>query len=191
MIPFIFRTMWRFFTGLHMDGRRRHNSSGSVLPQYSGYFWNRYGRKRKAFIRHLSFWLALGMGYGLLFQRHITEYAILAVTPFIIWWISSKILNALTQVTKFHDGDGVMETYRIVRPKVRCWITSHKPSKWRVSLPDGGPVPPEIARAILAENAEDNGEPIMGMRLPKAVPGGNNEGKLPARKGRNPYRRAS
>lgn len=158
------RYVWRFFTGLHLDGKRRKTGRGSVLPQYSGYFWNRYSRGRRAFFRNLMFWITLGTSYGLLFDRKITEFVLLAVSPFVLFAGCRKLLDAFTQVVNFSDTDGVTERYRIVRPKIRRWIGAHKPIKNRVALPDGGPVPPDVARAILADNMEENGEPILQLR---------------------------
>lgn len=181
---------WRYFTGLHMDGKIRKTARhGTVLPRYSSYFWNRYSRRRKALWRHAAFWCVLAIVYGLIFARGITVFAILAATPFAGFAFMRKLIDMLTQVVAFQDGDGVKSNYRILRPQIRKRLTKHRPAKVRVSLPDGGPVPPEVARAILADNAEDHGEPILGMRLPTALQ--MEAGNAPQRPKRNAYRRKS
>jgi hypothetical protein len=160
------RLLWRFFTGLHLDGKRRSRGRGAatVLPQYSDYFWNRYSRQRRALWRNLLFWVTLLATFGLIIDRHLTIYAILAFTPFAVMFASKKLLDSLTMVTNWSDSDGVSSKYRILRPKVRRHIARLKPAKIRVGLPDGGEVAPDVQRAILAENAEDHGEPITNLR---------------------------
>jgi hypothetical protein len=179
---------WRYFTGLHMDGKLRKTAKhGTVLPRYSSYFWNRYSRKRRALWRHVAFWGGLATAYGLVFDRNVTVYAALCFAPFVAFALIRRLVDMLTQVVAFQDGDGVRSNYRVIRPQIRRWITKHRPAKVRVSLPDGGPVPPEIARAIMAENAEDGGEPILAMRVPTELQ--MEAGNEPKRIGRNAYRR--
>lgn len=73
-------------------------------------------------------------------------------------------MRALTQVVEFKDADGAVNSYRIPRPAVVRALRNAKPARVRAKLPDGGEVPPEVARTVLAENAEDHGEPITIMR---------------------------
>lgn len=190
MLYTIWVLAWRYFTGLHMDGRTRKTARhGTVLPRYSSYFWNRYTRRRRAMWRHAAFWCVLATGYGLVVARGLTVDAVLWATPFAVFILFRKLVDMLTQVVSFQDGDGVKTNYRILRPQIRKRLTKHRPAKIRVSLPDGGPVPPEIERAILADNAEDHGEPILEMRLPTELQlEAGNETRRPRR---NAYRRKS
>ena len=160
----VFRWTYRFFTGLHLDGKIRKPRRGPVFPRYSNYFWNRYSRSKRALIRNIIFWFGLAIGYGLLVDQGLTEFLLLAASPFFCLWGFFKVVNSLTMVTSWTDSDGNTEKYRILRPRVRKWLKVHKPSKLRISLPDGGPVEPDIERAMLADNAESNGEPITGLR---------------------------
>lgn len=159
----MWKIIYRYFTGLHLDGKLRQ-SRGLVLPRYTDYFWNRYSRKRRALWRNLGFWGLAALTYGLLTDRGITTFAVSAFAPFLAFTIARKILDALTQVTSYADSDGVTERYRVIRPKVLRWIRKVRPPKVRVALPDKGAIPPDIARAIMAENAEDGGEPITNLR---------------------------
>jgi hypothetical protein len=162
----VWHILWRYFTGLHLDGkvRRTNRSGGSVLPRYSNYFWNRYSRRRKALWRNLFFWGIVLTMFGFSADRKLTIFALLAFTPFAGFVILRQLSSIFTQIVNYSDSDGVTEKYRVIRPQIRRRITSLKPAKFRISLPDGGPVPPEIQRAIMADNAEDGGEPITSMR---------------------------
>lgn len=168
-----------------MDGITRQHGRGSVLPRYSNYFWNRYSRKKRAAIRHLLFWVTFGIVYGALVDWGATRYALLAVTPFILSRIVIKAVNLLTQEVKFTDSDGVTDSYRIMRPRVMAQIKKLKPPRIRLGLPDNGPVPQNLERAIMADNAEDHGEPIMSMRLAKEI----QEAESDTRAGANAHKR--
>lgn len=155
---------WRFFTGAHMDGKFRRHRNGSVLPRYRDYYWNRYSRPKRALIRNICFWVLTGFLYGAKVDWPDTKYAILCVLPFALWRVWVKILNAVTQKTTFTNSDQMTEVYRTLRPKWRRRIARLKLTKIRWRLPDGGPVDPETARAVLAENAVEGGAPITMLR---------------------------
>lgn len=153
----------RFFTGQHLDGKRR-SQRGRVLPRYADYFWNRWSRKRRALWRNLVFWAIAGFAIGWFIDRPLALFSVAAFTPFAILWAINRGLNAVSIVVSFADSDGVTDRYRVVRPAVRRKISRVRPARWRVRLPDGGPVPPDLARAILADNAESGGSPVTSLR---------------------------
>lgn len=174
-IPLPFRLLWRFFTGSHLDGKQRRRPRGTVLPRYTNYFWNRYSRPKRALWRNAIFWATIGFTYGLLFDRKFTSFVGLALLPFAGLAIFRKTLDSLTQVVRFQNSDGVSENYRILRPQIRQKLATLKPAKIRVKLPDAGPVPPDLERAIQADNAEEHGEPIMNLRLMELMANGEND----------------
>lgn len=159
----LIRLIWRFFTGAHLDGKIR-NIDGRVKPMFSDYFWNRFSRRRRALWRNLGILVSGFLTFGLFENRPMTVFCVLAFLPFALWSIMRKILNTLTSVTNYTDSDGVTEKYRVLRPKYARIIRRMKLPKWRISLPDGGPVNSEDAKVILADNAESHGEPITGLR---------------------------
>ena len=160
---------WRFFTGSHMDGKYRSHRNGSVLPRYRDYYWNRYSRPKRALIRNLCFWVLVGVLYGWRTDWPDTKFAVFSVIPFLGWrgWV--KLVNVFTMQTRFTDSDQHEEVYRIMRPVWRKRIARLRPPKVRWKLPDGGVVDPQIARTVLAENAEDGGAPITSLRRAETV----------------------
>jgi hypothetical protein len=158
-------TAWRFHTGHHMDGRRRQTGSGKVLPQHADYFWNRYSRKRRAAWRNGFFVLAVLATFGLLKFRTDTIFLAFSLVPFLLFRVAGKLRKVYFHNVSFHSGDGESVHYWVLRPKYKRWIRKLKPAKVVVDLPDGGPVPPEFARAILADNAESGGAPVASLRM--------------------------
>lgn len=152
--------VWRFYTGLHMDGKVRKTRGGSVLPRYSDYYWNRFSRRRKALWRNTAFWGFSASAFGYFFDRPDTVFAVLAITPFLVFLVGWKIVNIVTMPVISTDGDGVQQRYRIVRPQIRRRFKRWHLPRWRVSVPADHTPPPEIQRAILADNAESGGSPI-------------------------------
>ncbi len=165
------RILWRFFTGAHMDGKKRQRGRrGAVSPLYRNYFWNRYSRPRRAAWRNGIFWSLVLIAYGMTQDSGATIYGILAVTPFLGLWVSRKLLIIFTQVNRFTNSDGVPETYRSLRPKYsrRVWAIKAK-IRFRVHQPLVETITDPTERAaILALNAEEHGEPITALGRPMA-----------------------
>jgi hypothetical protein len=159
------RYIWRFMTGLHMDGKRRqHHGKTTVMPQYRDYFWNRYTRWQRARWR-ISVVLGL-LGFAILYFHHrgFAQFIGAAFLPFLGYWIWRKILATFTIIQPFTDHDGVRKEYRTLHHKWHRELQKVKPRRFAISLPDDGPVDPEVAKAILAENAESYGSPITSLR---------------------------
>lgn len=158
---------WRFYSGHHMDGQRRRLATGKVMPQHTDYFWNRYSRPKRAFWRNLVFIFLSFLTYGLLYHETITIFCLLTFVPFVISRIFGKLGKTFTQVVYHSDADGFQTHYRVLRPKYRALLLRLKPTRIRFSPPDGGPVPPEYQKTILAENAVEHGDPISSLRIPR------------------------
>lgn len=155
---------YRYFTGAHMDGKKRQHGNGSVLPRYRDYYWNRYRRGKRALIRNLCFWVLVGVLYGWRTDWPDTKFVVFSVIPFLLFrgWV--KLVNVFTMQTRFTDSDQHEEVYRIMRPVWRKRIARLRPPRVRWKLPDGGPIASDDARPILAENAVDGGAPITSLR---------------------------
>lgn len=165
-IPVI-RLLWRHFTGLHYDGRRRKNGrGGKVLPQYRDYYWNRYSRGRRAAWRHGLTWGLLGITYGLIVARSITLWCLLAWVPFICVWAGAKTLRHVARRVTAIDHDGVSETYWTLRPKYAAYVRRVRSWRWRWHGPVDEPLPALYERPTLAQIADDGGEPVTRLRRP-------------------------
>lgn len=165
----LIRLIWRFFTGAHLDGRLRKHRGGPVKPMFADIYWNRISRRKRALWRNLGFFGFWFLAFGLLTDRTLTVFCVLAILPFIFARFVKLAFNRFTMVTKATTGDGVIEEYRTLRPKYAKRIKRLKPRPFRLQLP--GPegvtrsATVEESRTVLAVNAEDKGEPIISLQL--------------------------
>jgi hypothetical protein len=155
---------WRYFTGAHMDGKIRRHRNGSVLPRYRNYYWNRYGRGKRAAIRNLCFWVTVGFLYGYKTDWPDTKFAVVSILPFAGFIVWRRLVHIFTMQTRYSDINGNVEVYRVIRPAWRRRFARLRPPKIRWRLPDGGPVSTEEAKPMLAENAIEGGAPITSLR---------------------------
>ena len=163
------KLMYRFLTGLHMDGKqRKHFHTGKVMPQYKDYFWNRYTRPRRAFLRLLISWLFIAILIGLREERALTTYLMLACVPFIGAYLWYKAVQHFTQLTKYTNGDGVEGKYITLRPKYARRLTKLR-YHIRVHAPDDKPVPADWMKPTLAQLAEDGEAPVRQLRMPRTL----------------------
>jgi hypothetical protein len=165
------RYVWRFGTGLHMDGKRRARRNPgtgkySVLPTYKPYYWNRYSRARKTAWRHGLLWPGLAAIYGSFVAPKDVVFSVLAILPFLCFWLWRKALKIFTQTSRTTNSDGVEEIFRSLRPKYYRKVQKIRTRRFRLAPPDSDMVEPEIGKAIMAENAEDGGSPVISIRRP-------------------------
>lgn len=183
------RFLYRYFTGLHLDGKvRKLPQSKKVKPQFKNYFWNRYSRPKRAAWRMAGFIVFVGIPAGYILDWWLTRFVLLSVSPFVALWLAKKLLNELTTVTRFTDSDGATDQYRSLSRKwfrrwqrIRGW-------RFKVAPPMAEAMMPGTAEhmAILAENAEDGGAPVVRLERPlglaelqmtEGAPGGSGGGR--------------
>lgn len=165
------KLLYRFATGLHMDGQRRHNPrTGHVLPHYRNYFWNRYTRSRRAMWRHTILWGLVLIAFGLKVDRSVTLYWLAASVPFIVACFVYKITAHMTMRVRTTDSDGVPQSYRTLRPKYSRRVK--RVAAWRVKIhpPSDQPIPPDWEKPIKAQLAEDGVTPVTSIRQAFAPP---------------------
>ena len=166
----MWRLLWRFLTGLHLDGKTRRHPNGKVKPQFKNIYWNRIGRPRRAGIRLLTVGIMLGIMVGRYADWWLTRFVLLAISPFACLWLARNIAKRLAQRVSFHDGDGVATTYWTLKPKYAQRVRALKQWRFHWFPPETTVITPDQpeARAILADNAESGGEPATMMRRPLA-----------------------
>lgn len=167
IITFIFPYLWRYFTGAHMDGKRRANrQNGKVLTIYRDYYWNRYSRQRRAAWRHGITWSMLALAFGLVVNKSATMFCVLAMVPFVLVWFGWKVRGHLARRMRHVDDDGVEDVYWTLRPKYSRMI--RKASRMRIKLRHSGdlPINAELERPILAQLAEEGIGDVRTLRRP-------------------------
>lgn len=158
--------LYRFLTGLHMDGKNRKNyRTGKVLPQYKDYFWNRYSRPRRLLWRLVISWLFIAILIGLREERAVTTFLMLACVPFIGAYIIRQTKRHYMQTVKVTSAEGAEERYVTLRPKYARRLTKLR-FHIRVNPPGDKPVPPDWERPIRAQMTE----PVQQLRMPLQPP---------------------
>lgn len=179
--------LYRFLTGLHMDGKtRRHPQSTKVKPQFKDWWWNRTTRPRRVAIRLAITGALLGIAIGRFADWWLTLFVLTALSPFALLVILRFIVNKLTVVTSFHDSDGAPERYRHLRPKYARRVRAIRGWRFKIHGPTADtiqPGTPEYMNA-LAENAEDGLEPVTRMARPLGIADMQAEEAAPKGKGR-------
>lgn len=162
--------LWRFFTGHHMDGKRRKNyASGKVLPQYRDYAWNRLTRPQRAWWRLLVIWALSLLGYGLVVHRAATLYVLVASIPFVVAFMLYRAVQRFTVRSNF-THDGVTETHRTLRPKYYRRLMRLRRWRFKLRPPTDEAIPPDWERPIKAQLAEDGVAPVTTLRRPLQPP---------------------
>lgn len=166
------KLIWRFATGLHMDGKHRQNyRTGHVLPQYRNYYWNRYRRWERAWWRFLAVWALSLIGYGLVAYYAITIYCLCAATPFIIAIGIHKFLKHTTIRVRTTTTDGIPISYRTLRPKHYRRLRNIKNAlRFKIRPPADAPIPPEWEKPIRAQLTEDGEGDVRVLRRPLEQP---------------------
>lgn len=164
------KILYRFITGLHLDGKQRRNfRTGKVMPQYRDYFWNRYSRPRRAFYRICGTTIVIAILYGAKQNVAATQYCLLAFVPFLVAWISAKTIRRLTQRIRYQDSSGAQSTYITLKPSIARRLTKLR-VHIRVHPPGDKPVPGEWEKPIRAQMAEDGIAPVQSLRMPIEQP---------------------
>lgn len=161
--------MYRFLTGLHMDGKtRRLAQSTKVKPQFKPIWWNRTTRPRRAGIRIGTVLVIAGIAFGRIVDWPLTSFVLLAVSPFVALAVLQFVLRKLTVVTTFHDSDGAPERYRHLRPKYAKRVRALRARRFKLHPPTADAIMPDTAeyRNALAENAEDGLPPVTRLSRP-------------------------
>lgn len=165
------KLLYRFATGLHMDGQRRHNPrTGHVLPHYRDYFWNRYTRTRRAMVRHSVLWTTVLIVYGLTVAYAVTVYCLFAMVPFIVAWIVSKFTKHTTMRVNTVTSDGIPQSYRTLRPKYSRRVKRVASWRFKIHPPTDAPIPGDWERPILAQLSEDGVGDVRTLRRPLTPP---------------------
>lgn len=82
---FIFKLAWRYFTGAHLDGKRRTDATWTKpgsRPNYHISWWNCLPRRTRMAWRHGMFWPAILVLFGLYENWRITLWFVTALIPF-------------------------------------------------------------------------------------------------------------
>ena len=162
--------LYRFFTGHHLDGKRRqHRQSGKVLPAYRDYYWNRYGRGKRALIRNIVFWFVSIFGFIFWRNQRLAEWLLCAFLPFAGWWVCRKARKHFFVQTSTTDSDGVPEVYWHLRPKYYRRVQKLRARRVKLSPPASDVMPAEFQRPTLAAIAEDGGDPVTSLRMATGV----------------------
>lgn len=159
---------YRFATGLHLDGKQRRHLTGKVKPQFHDWYWNRISRPRRAFIRFAVIISIFGTLIGRLEDWRLTEFVLLAVSPFASFWVLRVCRNKVFRKVTSFDSDGTSNQYWTLRPKWAKRIRRFKEFRFSFRQPEGEVVTPgsSLGRSILASNAEDNGPAVTNIRKP-------------------------
>jgi len=161
------KLLYRFATGLHMDGKRRKNpATGKVSPIYRNYYWNRIGRGRRASWRLGISVAGIAIAYGLLASRSLTEYCLLATLPFIAAWIARKISLNLFQRMRHIADDGVEEIFWSLRPKWFRRLERVRRMRIKLRPPTEAPIPQDWQRPILAQLGDEGISDVRQLRRP-------------------------
>jgi hypothetical protein len=178
---------YRFVTGLHMDGKiRRLPQSTKVKPLFKNIWWNRTTRPRRSLIRLSVVFIFAGICIGRFADWWLTQFVLLAVTPFALTWLLRFALKRFTVVTSYSDSDGVPDRYRHLRPKYARRVRAIRGWRFRLHGPTADTIDPSTPeyRNALAEAAEDHLEPVTRISRPLGMEDMLTEVAAPEGKGR-------
>lgn len=161
--------LWRFFTGNHMDGHPRCNSTwskpGNAPAHRAHYYWNRISRRHRMAWRNGVFWPIVLILWGQAYYPGTTDYILSASVPFFIWLLAKRIVMSLTMLVRSMNGTEV-EEYRILRPIWKKRLTATKRAIHRIR-PFARPsehMPETVRQALLADNEVEHGDAIISVR---------------------------
>lgn len=142
--------LWRFATGAHLDGKVRCNlRTGRVLPHYSDWWWNRWGRGKRATARHATLVISSLAGWGL-----VTE------------WFTTVILLAFAGgIIAVHGGRKLCEAVWSGRERVARVLPSERAVAALSSPLDGDLVEDALSDAMDTVSEDNVADALAPLQL--------------------------
>lgn len=158
--------LWRFLTGNHMDGVERMNTSWlrrGTEPEHHDNWWNRKARLERAAWRWGVLAILFSSLYGWFAERMLTAVCLALLLAYLLIKMYMGIHAKIYRPIRVGYGDFTL-THKMVRPHLtQKWENFRRFFIWE-TVPDND-MPPDVKKAMLAENAEDNQPPIIEARL--------------------------
>lgn len=162
--------VWRFFSGQHLDGWERMNTSWlrrGTEPAHKSNWWNRKARLERAAWRD---GITLGLGasvYGWWQARTLTVVMVILFVIYVIAKVTINVHWKIFRPIRIGLGDDVWRE-KMVHPKLtkvwQRWLDFWaRPEK--IASDNTVPIPPDVLKALQAENAEDGGAPIISAKI--------------------------
>lgn len=165
---FILLLLVRFFiTGAHLTGQKYNDATFLHDARHFRYphdtWWKRKAGWRRAAWRNAIFWPTVLLVYLFWFYTSSMLFLLASCTPFLLWLAWPRV-RRLTHKPILVWNDGIPTQSHMWHPKIRkLFSRKSRPGTIRSDLLED-PVPPEVAKVIMAENADAGRSPITSLK---------------------------